>query len=62
MSFRTLLAVAMIATLAGIAGAELQNVEIGGNLRIRANYFNLDDSHPDMSFIEQRTRLNVKAD
>ena len=62
MSFRTLLAVALIATLAGIAGAELQNVEIGGNLRIRANYFNLDDSLPDMSFIEQRTRLNVKAD
>ena len=62
MSFRTLLAVALIATLAGIAGAELQNVEIGGNLRIRANYFNFDDSLPDMSFIEQRTRLNVKAD
>lgn len=62
MSFRTLLVVALIATLGGFAYAELQNVEIGGNLRIRGNYFNLDDSPADMSFIEQRTRLNVKAD
>ncbi len=62
MSFRTLLVVALIATLGGFAYAELQNVEIGGSLRIRGNYFNLDDSLGDMSFIEQRTRLNVKAD
>ena len=43
------------------AMAELQNVEIGGSLRIRGNYFNMD-SLGDYSFIEQRTRLNVKAD
>lgn len=41
--------------------AELQNVEIGGSIRIRGNYYNFD-SLGDMSWIEQRTRLNVKAD
>jgi hypothetical protein len=61
MRFRTLLAVALIASLGGMAFAELQNVEIGGSLRIRGNYFGLD-SLGDVSFIEQRTRLNVKAD
>jgi opacity protein-like surface antigen len=58
---RTLLAVALIVTMSGVAFAELQNVEIGGSIRIRGNYFNLD-SLGDSSFIEQRTRLNVKAD
>ncbi len=62
MKFRTLLLVALIATIGGFAYAELQNVEIGGNLRIRGNYYNFDDSPWDQSFIEQRTRLNVKAD
>lgn len=61
MRFRTLLAVALIAGLGGVAFAELQNVEIGGSIRIRGNYFNMD-SLGDDSFIEQRTRLNVKAD
>ena len=41
--------------------AELQNVEVGGSIRIRGNYYNFD-SLTDMSWIEQRTRLNVKAD
>lgn len=55
-----------LATLAvvlccSVAMAELQNVEIGGSLRIRGNYFNMD-SLGKYSFIEQRTRLNVKAD
>jgi len=61
MRFRTLLAVALIASLGSVAFAELQNVEIGGSLRIRGDYFNYD-SIGDSSFIEQRTRLNVKAD
>ncbi|HOJ69239.1 MAG TPA: hypothetical protein PLH06_10620, partial [Candidatus Hydrogenedentes bacterium] len=43
------------------AYAELQNVEVGGSLRIRGNYYNLD-SLGDLSYIEQRTRLSVKAD
>ncbi len=46
---------------AGAAYAELQNVEVGGSLRIRGNYYNLD-SLGDISWIEQRTRLSVKAD
>jgi len=61
MKCRTLLSIALLLTMSGIAFAELQNVEVGGNLRIRGNYFNLD-SLGDSSFIEQRTRLNVKAD
>ncbi|HQN02056.1 MAG TPA: hypothetical protein PLL36_13330, partial [Candidatus Hydrogenedentes bacterium] len=61
MKFRTLIMVALIAGLGGVAVAELQNVEIGGSIRIRGNYFNMD-SIGDDSFIEQRTRLNVKAD
>jgi hypothetical protein len=61
MRFRTLLAVALIASLGGMAFAELQNVEIGGSLRIRGNYFSMD-SLGDTSYVEQRTRLNVKAD
>lgn len=61
MSFRTLLAAALIVSLSGFAFAELQNVELGGNIRIRGNYYNLD-SLGKASFIEQRTRLNVKAD
>ena len=44
----------------GVAFAELQNVEVGGKLRIRGNMFSLEDN--DASFVEQRTMLNVKAD
>ena len=64
------------------AFAELQNVEVGGSLRIRGNMYDMDDdpgtvrtspyhwpfharvprTYVDTSFIEQRTRLNVKAD
>ncbi len=55
----------MIGALVAIAGstarAELQNVELSGNLRIRGSYYNYA-SLPDQSFIEQRTRLGVKAD
>lgn len=61
MRFKTLLAVALIASLGSVAFAELQNVEIGGSIRIRGNYFDMDGMG-DSSFIEQRTRLNIKAD
>lgn len=61
MKFKMLIAVALLVSLGGIAFAELQNVEVGGKIRIRGNYFDLD-SLGKMSFIEQRTRLNVKAD
>lgn len=56
-----LVLIVLVAALSGIAFAELQNVEIGGSIRIRGDYFSRD-SLGDMSFIEQRTRLNVKAD
>lgn len=61
MKIRTLLAVALVAACCGPVFAELQNVEIGGELRIRGNYFDFD-SLGESSFIEQRTRLSVKAD
>jgi len=59
----TSLVMMMLIMLTGIAPvyAELQNVEVGGSLRIRGNYYNLD-SLGDLSYIEQRTRLSVKAD
>lgn len=74
-----LLLTAMLVVMLGVpAFAELQNVEIGGSLRIRGNYFDMDytryiggyDHHGVFgmeafgkhAFIEQRTRLNVKAD
>lgn len=48
--------------LAGtVALAELQQVQVGGQIRIRGNYMNLD-SLGDSSFVEQRTRVNVTAD
>lgn len=97
------LVVAMFFTAAPVV-AELQNVTVGGEIRIRGNYyrntfnggtpgtfvtpalrvpgvllaggaigdfiggqslfsfFDFDDKGPDLSFIEQRTRLNVTAD
>ncbi len=61
MRFTSLLVAALVLSIGGMAVAELQNVEVGGSLRIRGNYYNMD-SLGDYSFIEQRTRLNVKAD
>ncbi|HOQ89530.1 MAG TPA: alginate export family protein [Candidatus Hydrogenedentes bacterium] len=61
MNRRYILPLAAVLFLAGPLYAELQNVEVGGSLRIRGNYYNLD-SLGDLSYIEQRTRLSVKAD
>lgn len=61
MRMLTILSVVLVSIFCFTATAELQNVEIGGSLRIRGNYFNMD-SLGDYSFIEQRTRLNMKAD
>lgn len=59
------------------AFAELQNVEVGGSIRIRGNWYSsgsanltafqpgnpaFNDDAPDLSFVEQRTTINVKAD
>ncbi len=58
---RSVLATALIVFVCCAAYAELQNVEVGGSIRIRGNYYNLD-SLGKSSWIEQRTRLSVKAD
>ena len=61
MKIRTLLAVALLVSFSGTVYAELQNVEVGGSIRIRGDYFRFD-SLGNQSFVEQRTRLHVKAD
>ena len=43
------------------APAELQQVQVGGQVRIRGNYMNLD-SIDRSSFVEQRSRVNMLAD
>ena len=60
-TIRTLLVAAVALSVAGVAVAELQNVEVGGKLQIRGNYWRLDNQGAT-SFVEQRTALNVKAD
>jgi hypothetical protein len=61
MRFKKLLFLSALVIIAGSAAwAELQNVEVSGNIRIRGNYYNYD-SLPNQSFIEQRTRLGVTA-
>jgi hypothetical protein len=63
---RSISTFAIAAALVGLASAsyaELQNVEVGGQIRIRANYYDFDDSFSgESSWVEQRTRLSVKAD
>lgn len=62
-SMKTFALAAAILGMATAAQAELQNVEVGGQIRIRANYYDLDDATGTKTdFIEQRTRLNFKAD
>ena len=53
---------ALLVSMGSVAVAELQNVEIGGKLRIRGNWFYMDDSDFSTAFVEQRNLLNVKAD
>lgn len=61
MRFLSLITVVLAVACCLPAAAELQNVELSGSIRIRGNYFNMD-SLGKYSFIEQRTRLGVKAD
>ena len=66
-SLKTLLVAALVLGTVGAAQAELQNVEVGGSVRIRGNWFDFDQNPfinggEDSTFVEQRTRLNVKAD
>jgi len=60
--FSTLAIAAAIVGLSASAYAELQNVEVGGSIRIRANYYTFGDGSDDLGGFEQRTRLSVKAD
>lgn len=59
---KMLMIAALIAGMGTVAYAELQSVQVGGQIRIRGNYYEGDDTKGnDISFVEQRTRLNVKA-
>jgi len=74
MRFRAILIATLVVTMGAMAYAELQNVEVGGKIRIRGNYLDYGDGiavagpfggvafTDEASFVEQRTRLNVKAD
>jgi hypothetical protein len=62
-SLTTLMIAAVIFGMAGMAIADLQNIEVDGSIRIRGNLFDADEGDSlDMSYVEQRTRLGVKAD
>ena len=61
-TLKALVIMALLASMGGIAVAELQNVEVGGKLRIRGNWFYMDESVASTAFVEQRNLLNVKAD
>jgi hypothetical protein len=60
----TVIAILIIA--AAPSFADLQNVVVGGSIRLRGNYFAYDklaDTHINSNAsVEQRTRLNVRAD
>jgi hypothetical protein len=61
--FKTLLAAALVVGLGSTAYAELQNVEVSGKIRIRGNWYDYDEFlGGETTFVEQRTRLGVKAD
>lgn len=62
MRFKAIVFAALLCGVSAGAYAELQNVEVGGGIRIRGNWYDFDDSLPEVAFVEQRTRLNFKAD
>ncbi len=57
-----ILIIAVTVALAVPAFADLQNVVVGGSVRIRGNWFMNNDEMNTAAFVEQRTRLNVRAD
>jgi len=57
-----LLLVAVTVALAVPAFAELQNVVVGGEIRIRGNWYDFDNDANALALTEQRTRLSVRAD
>ena len=60
-TLKMLVLAALVLSVSSVALAELQNVEVGGSLKIRGNYWRFDKQGAT-SFVEQRTALNVKAD
>ena len=62
------LVAAMTVAMTVPAFAELQNVQVGGSLRIRGNWFSGgsetfdNDLQNDALYVEQRTMVNVNAD
>lgn len=61
MRFKALLLAALLGSVCTGAYAELQNVEVGGGIRIRGNWYDYDNGGQS-AWVEQRTRLNFKAD
>ncbi len=60
-----ILVAAMMVGMTIPAFAELQNVQVGGSLRIRGNWLantSFDNNGPDLLAVEQRTKINVNAD
>jgi len=74
MRFKTIALAAIAATVVSApVFAELQNVEVGGEIRIRGNMYtngmvgatgfpNFSDDGDEAQYIEQRSRINVTAD
>jgi hypothetical protein len=60
-SLKTLLVAVLALGTVSAVQAELQNVEVGGSIRIRGNYLDFDND-AESAFVEQRTRLSVRAD
>lgn len=68
--FKILMVAAVMVGMSAAGYAELQNVEIGGSIRIRGSLYDFGDSNTgfftesddELAFWEQRTRLNVTAD
>ncbi len=53
----------LLAGMGILAHAELQSVQVGGSIRIRGNWYDGNKREAlDTAFVEQRTRLHVKAD
>jgi len=61
---KVLTSAAAVALIGASSYADLQNVEVGGDIRIRGNSFfdNFSETLDNSQFTEQRTSLNITAD
>jgi hypothetical protein len=60
-SFVILISVVLLATTVS-AYAELQNVQVGGQLRMQGDWYDLHNNANSNASVQMRTRLNVRAD